>query len=149
MRLSMLQRLSKLWTHIQYYKYEPSKPSRSQLLRLTLNNQAAWIENNFPDYEYDLYGDNYLGCSYEIDEDILQEYIDEREDYDTSGLIARQIPEISEDRIDEIYEGAELTDEEIQSRLGALPEFKPKITNGYLGRYARMVTSANTGAVLE
>ena len=44
---------------------------------------------------------------------------------------------------------AELTDEEIQSRLNALPEFKPKITNGYLGRYARMVTSANTGAVLE
>ena len=44
---------------------------------------------------------------------------------------------------------AELTDEEIQSRLNALPKFKPKITNGYLGRYARMVTSANTGAVLE
>ena len=44
---------------------------------------------------------------------------------------------------------AELTDEEIQSRLDALPEFKPKITNGYLGRYARMVTSANTGAVLK
>ena len=44
---------------------------------------------------------------------------------------------------------AELTDEEIQSRLEALSEFKPKITNGYLGRYARMVTSANTGAVLE
>ena len=44
---------------------------------------------------------------------------------------------------------AELTDEEIQSRLDALSEFKPKITNGYLGRYARMVTSANTGAVLE
>jgi dihydroxy-acid dehydratase len=43
----------------------------------------------------------------------------------------------------------ELTDEEIQSRLDALSEFKPKITNGYLGRYARMVTSANTGAVLE
>ena len=44
---------------------------------------------------------------------------------------------------------AELTDEKIQSRLDALSEFKPKITNGYLGRYARMVTSANTGAVLE
>ena len=44
---------------------------------------------------------------------------------------------------------AELTDEEIQSRLDALSKFKPKITNGYLGRYARMVTSANTGAVLE
>ena len=43
----------------------------------------------------------------------------------------------------------ELTDEEIQFRLDALPEFEPKITNGYLGRYARMVTSANTGAVLK
>ena len=43
----------------------------------------------------------------------------------------------------------ELSDEEIQSRLAALPEFEPKIKNGYLGRYARMVTSANTGAVLK
>jgi len=43
----------------------------------------------------------------------------------------------------------ELSDDEIQSRLAALPEFEPKIKNGYLGRYARMVTSANTGAVLK
>ena len=43
----------------------------------------------------------------------------------------------------------ELSDEEIQSRLNKLPEFEPKIKNGYLGRYARMVTSANTGAVLK
>ena len=115
MRLSILQRLSKFWTHIQYYNYEPSKPSKLQFLRLTLNNQAAWIENNFPDYEYDLYGDNYLGCSYEIDEDILQEYLDDREDYGTSRVIASQMPDMSEDRIDEIYEGAELTDEELES----------------------------------
>ncbi len=43
----------------------------------------------------------------------------------------------------------ELSDEDIQSRLDALPEFEPKIKTGYLGRYARMVTSANTGAVLR
>jgi dihydroxy-acid dehydratase len=43
----------------------------------------------------------------------------------------------------------ELSDEEIQSRLNALPAFKPKITKGYLARYSRMVTSANTGAVLS
>ena len=43
----------------------------------------------------------------------------------------------------------ELTDEEIRLRLEALPKFEPKITHGYLGRYARMVTSANTGAILE
>jgi len=115
MRLSILQRLSKFWAHIQYYKYEPSKPSRAQLLRLTLNNQATWIESNVPEYESNLYGDNYLGCSYEIDEDILQEYLDEREAYGTPEMIAKQMPDISEDRIDEIYEGAELTDEELES----------------------------------
>jgi dihydroxy-acid dehydratase len=44
---------------------------------------------------------------------------------------------------------AELTDEEIQKRLNALPEFTPKIKSGYLARYARMVSSANTGAILK
>ena len=43
----------------------------------------------------------------------------------------------------------DLSEEEINSRLDNLPEFEPKIKNGYLGRYARMVTSANTGAVLK
>ena len=43
----------------------------------------------------------------------------------------------------------ELTDEEIQKRLAELPVFEPKIKKGYLGRYARMVTSANTGAILK
>ena len=105
MRSSIRQRLSRLWTHIQYYRYEPSKPSRSEFMRLTLNDQGSWIENNVSEYGIKLYGDNYLGCSYEIDEDILQEYLDDREDYDTSGLIVGQIPDISEDRIDEIYEG--------------------------------------------
>ena len=43
----------------------------------------------------------------------------------------------------------ELTDEEIQKRLAQLPVFEPKIKKGYLGRYARLVTSANTGAILK
>ncbi|MBC8346371.1 MAG: dihydroxy-acid dehydratase [Candidatus Marinimicrobia bacterium] len=43
----------------------------------------------------------------------------------------------------------DLTVEEIQSRLNALPAFELKIKNGYLGRYARMVTSANSGAILK
>ena len=33
--------------------------------------------------------------------------------------------------------------------LKYLKKFKPKITAGYLGRYARMVSSADTGAVLK
>ncbi|MFC2040685.1 dihydroxy-acid dehydratase [Chloroflexota bacterium] len=42
-----------------------------------------------------------------------------------------------------------LSDAEIEKRLGALPEFKPTITSGYLKRYAEKVTSASTGAVFE
>lgn len=43
----------------------------------------------------------------------------------------------------------ELSDDEIQKRLNELPVFKSKITKGYLARYSRMVTSANTGAILS
>lgn len=42
-----------------------------------------------------------------------------------------------------------LSDEQINTRLNLLPEFEPKITRGYLGRYTQMVTSANTGAILK
>jgi len=42
-----------------------------------------------------------------------------------------------------------LSEEEIQKRLSVLPKFEPKIKKGYLGRYSRMVTSANTGAILK
>ena len=43
----------------------------------------------------------------------------------------------------------DLSEQEINSRLDKLPEFQLKIKSGYLSRYARMVTSANTGAVLK
>jgi dihydroxy-acid dehydratase len=42
-----------------------------------------------------------------------------------------------------------LSDEEIRSRIAALPEFKPRTTSKWLRRYAHFVTSANTGAVLQ
>ncbi len=41
-----------------------------------------------------------------------------------------------------------LSDEEIQSRLAELPPFEPRTESSWLRRYARMVTSANRGAVL-
>ena len=40
-----------------------------------------------------------------------------------------------------------LTEEEIQNRIAALPEFEPKIKSGYLARYAKLVSSADKGAV--
>lgn len=43
----------------------------------------------------------------------------------------------------------ELTDKEIEGRLADWTVPEPQIKKGYLARYARMVTSASTGAVLE
>ena len=43
----------------------------------------------------------------------------------------------------------ELNENEISERLNNLPDFVPKIKSGYLARYARMVSSANTGAILK
>ncbi len=43
----------------------------------------------------------------------------------------------------------DLSTNDIQQRIKKLDTFKPRITHGYLGRYARLVTSANTGAILK
>ena len=43
----------------------------------------------------------------------------------------------------------ELTDEEIDKRKKVFTLPEPKVKSGYLSRYARLVTSANTGAVLK
>lgn len=42
-----------------------------------------------------------------------------------------------------------LSEAEIQARLASLPPFEPRTTSRWLRRYARLVTSADTGAVLE
>jgi len=42
-----------------------------------------------------------------------------------------------------------LPEKEIKDRLSKWKPPKPKITKGYLSRYARMVTSAGTGAVMK
>ena len=42
-----------------------------------------------------------------------------------------------------------IDDKSFNKRMVELQEFKPKINSGYLGRYARLVTSADTGAVLK
>jgi dihydroxy-acid dehydratase len=42
-----------------------------------------------------------------------------------------------------------LSDKEIKERLGRWKPIPPKITRGYLARYARMVSSAGSGAVMK
>jgi dihydroxy-acid dehydratase len=43
----------------------------------------------------------------------------------------------------------QLTELEIRSRLDVVPPFEPRTRSRWLRRYARHVTSADTGAVLE
>jgi dihydroxy-acid dehydratase len=44
---------------------------------------------------------------------------------------------------------AEVPDEELKRRMAEWKAPQPRVTTGYLGRYARLVTSASTGAVLK
>ena len=43
----------------------------------------------------------------------------------------------------------DVSDEELAKRKAAWTPREPKVTTGYLARYAAMVTSGNRGAVLE
>ena len=43
----------------------------------------------------------------------------------------------------------ELSEQELVDRLGDMPPFTPRVSSGYLARYAESVSSANTGAVFE
>ncbi|MDY6830794.1 MAG: dihydroxy-acid dehydratase, partial [Thermodesulfobacteriota bacterium] len=45
--------------------------------------------------------------------------------------------------------GLKLDDGEIQSRLSRWTRPAPKITRGYMARYAEQVSSANTGAIFK
>ena len=38
-----------VWSYLQYYRHDPSKPSKAAFLKLTLDEQEAWIEANIPD----------------------------------------------------------------------------------------------------
>jgi dihydroxy-acid dehydratase len=42
----------------------------------------------------------------------------------------------------------EVSDEELQRRKASWKPLEPKVTTGYLARYAKMVSSADKGAVL-
>jgi hypothetical protein len=107
---------------LNYYIYDPSKPSKAEFLKLSVEDQQSWIEENIHEYAVKLYGDNYLGCSYAIDDDTVAEYLEYREDYDVLGLIGKQLPNISDERMDEIDDGAELTSEELEALRNSIAE---------------------------
>ena len=51
--------------------------------------------------------------------------------------------------VDKRILNVQLSDEEIEKRLAALPEFTPRTDSAWLTRYSRFVTSASQGAVLK
>jgi dihydroxy-acid dehydratase len=42
-----------------------------------------------------------------------------------------------------------VSDKELEKRRKSLKRFQPKVTSGYLARYAKLVTSASTGAIFK
>ena len=114
--------LAVVWTQINYYIFDPSKPSKAEFLKLSVVDQLAWIVMNIPEHETKLYGRNYLGCSYDLDEGKLDEYLEYRDDYGVSGLIEEQLPSLSEERAFEIDDGAGLTSEELEALRTAMAE---------------------------
>jgi dihydroxy-acid dehydratase len=42
-----------------------------------------------------------------------------------------------------------VSDKELEKRRKSLKTFHPRITSGYLARYAKLVTSASTGAIFQ
>jgi dihydroxy-acid dehydratase len=57
--------------------------------------------------------------------------------------------DIIEIDIDNLSIKLDVSDEELAKRRAAWTPREPKVTSGYLSRYAAMVTSGNRGAVLE
>jgi dihydroxy-acid dehydratase len=62
-------------------------------------------------------------------------------------IAALQPGDIVEIDLDARTLNVRLSDEELASRLAALPPFEPSIDSKWLRRYSRLVTSASTGAV--
>jgi len=57
--------------------------------------------------------------------------------------------DIIEINIPECTLNVKITDEEMEARKAELKPFTPKVTTGYLARYAKLVTSGDKGAVLK
>ena len=111
-----------VWAYLQYYRYQPSKPSKSAFLKLTPAEQEAWIEVAEPDFGERLYGEGFLGSSYQLDPSTLDEHLQYPADYGLGGMIASQMEGISPDRLDEIEEGATLNDDELEALQYAIAE---------------------------
>ena len=91
-----------------------------EFLNLSQEKQSEWVESNIPEFEY-CYDKGYLGAFYPVEIDI-SEYLNDRETYGVSGLIAEQDPALRAERIEEIDNGAELTKAETYQLCKSIAE---------------------------
>ena len=108
------------------------KMTRQEFMDLGSDQQLDWIEKNIEEYEVLLYSDGYLGCSYPTEEINLEDYENYPLDYDTSGMIKTQLADITQSRMEEIDEGAKLTDHEREALARAIAE---QDMDGWLGHH--------------
>ena len=123
---------------LKYYKYEPDKPSKSDFLSWPIIKQEAWIEEHYPNFAENLFGTNYLGSSYTLNQSTLDEYLEYREDYGTSSMIAAQIKTTSEERIQQIDAGLSLTQTEKDALRKAIAEDDEQGWEIHSGQYLKV-----------
>ena len=104
-----------------------------QFLSLSTDDQLEWIENNLEDYEVLLYEDRcYLGSSYPTATIDLNLYFENRDEYGTVHLILQNLPDISDTRLEELYNGAKLNEREIEALIAQIAE---NDVDGWLGHH--------------
>ena len=94
--------------------------SKENFLSLSISEQEQWISENIFEFEENLYGDGFLNSSYALDEIDFHEYQDFPEDYQTASLIKSGGVDLSEKRIKQINEGADLSEQEKRCLASAI-----------------------------
>ena len=130
-----------------------------EFLNLSKEKQSEWIEENIPEYEELCYDKGYLGAFYPCNID-LDEYLDDRDNYGVSGLIGSQDPEITEERLEKIHAGEDLTETELEHLKTAIAEadfdgwlshhsFEIKLLNGSVFTYLEGTSIGQGGLSFE
>lgn len=112
-----------------------------KFLTLGCDDQICWIKENYTDYEMDLYrAQNYLGATYPLSDDMLQEYVDYRDDYGTVELIQKKLTNLTVERSENLRDGAELNPREKTALAKAISESD---VDGWIGHHSLPISFKN------
>jgi hypothetical protein len=86
---------------------------KAEILSLSSAEQLNWLENSIDDYRTKAYEGDLIGYIIYFHEQLLSEYIDYPEDYETGSLIKSVYSEMLTEREEEINSGSPLSNLEI------------------------------------